>query len=47
MLGAVLRTTGVVKLESLHGPLEERFGRLAQRNFDAMKRAFEETKMKE
>jgi pyruvate ferredoxin oxidoreductase gamma subunit len=47
MLGALLRATGVVKLESLHEPLQERFGRLAERNINAMKRAFEETKVKE
>ncbi|MFC1958754.1 2-oxoacid:acceptor oxidoreductase family protein [Chloroflexota bacterium] len=47
MLGALLRATGVVKLESLGKPLEDRFGRLAERNFDAMKNAFEETRLKE
>ena len=47
MLGALLRATEVVKLESLVGPLEERFERLAERNLNAMKRAFEETVLKE
>ncbi len=47
MLGALLRARGVVKLESLGEPLRDRFGRLAERNFNAMKRAFEETKVKE
>ena len=47
MLGALLRATGVVKLESLDAPLQERFGRLGERNINAMKRAFEETKVKE
>ena len=47
MLGALLRATGVVKLESLIEPLKERFDRLAERNIDAMKRAFEETVVKE
>ena len=47
MIGALLRTTGVVKLESLFGPLRQRFGRLAERNIDAMKRAYEETSVKE
>jgi len=47
MLGALLRATGVVKLESLYKPLEDRFGRLAERNINAMKRAFEETRVKE
>jgi len=47
MLGALLRTSGVVKLESLILPLERRFGRLAERNISAMKRAFEETRVRE
>jgi len=47
MLGALLRATGVVKLESLIEPLKQRFGRLAERNINAMKKAFEETLIKE
>lgn len=47
MLGALLKVAGVAKMESLHEPLQDRFGRLADRNFDAMKRAYEETRMKE
>ena len=47
MLGAILRATGVVKLESLFEPLKERFGRLAERNISAMKRALDETIVKE
>ncbi|MFH1383174.1 MAG: pyruvate ferredoxin oxidoreductase subunit gamma [Chloroflexota bacterium] len=47
MLGALVKATGVVKLESLLEPLEERFGRMAERNSGAMKRAFRETAMKE
>ncbi|MFC2021751.1 pyruvate ferredoxin oxidoreductase subunit gamma [Chloroflexota bacterium] len=47
LLGAVLRATGVVELESLFEPLRQRFGRLAERNIDAMKKAFEETIVKE
>ncbi len=47
MLGALLRATGVVKLESLFEPLERRFGRQAERNINAMKRAFDETIIKE
>lgn len=43
MVGALLRATGVVKLESLFQPLKQRFGRLAERNINAMKRAHEET----
>jgi len=47
MLGALLRATGVVELESLFEPLRQRFGRLAERNINAMKKAFEETVVKE
>ena len=47
MVGAVVKATGVVKLESLMEPLNHRFGRLAERNADAMKRAYDETVVKE
>ncbi|MFC1957573.1 2-oxoacid:acceptor oxidoreductase family protein [Chloroflexota bacterium] len=47
MLGTLLRATGVVKLESMVKPTEQRFGRLAERNLEAMRRAFEETTVKE
>jgi len=47
MIGAVLRAAGVVKLESLIEPLNDRFGRLAERNIKAMQRAYEETLIKE
>ncbi len=47
MLGALLKATGIVKPESLFEPLRERFGRLAERNIQAMERAFNETVVKE
>jgi pyruvate ferredoxin oxidoreductase gamma subunit len=47
MLGALLKTTPVVEVESLVEPLKERFGRLAERNLDALKRALLETRIKE
>jgi len=47
MLGALLRATGVVNSDSLVGPLEDRFGRVAERNVKAMRRAMEETVVKE
>ncbi len=47
MIGALIRATGVVKLESLVEPLQHRFGRLAERNINAMKKAYEETLVKE
>jgi len=43
MIGALLKAAGVVKLESLLEPLRHRFGRLAERNINAMKKAYEET----
>jgi pyruvate ferredoxin oxidoreductase gamma subunit len=43
MVGALLKATSVVKLESLLEPLRQRFGRLAERNIEAMKRAHQET----
>jgi len=47
MIGALIRVTGVVKLESLIEPLQHRFGRLAERNINAMKKAYKETLVKE
>jgi pyruvate ferredoxin oxidoreductase gamma subunit len=47
MLGALLRMNGLVKLESLEEPLKHRFGKLAEKNLAAMKRAYEETEVKE
>ncbi len=47
MVGALVRATGIVKLESLVEPLKHRFGRLAERNINAMKRAYEETLVEE
>jgi len=47
MLGALLRSVAVVDIESLVKPLEKRFERLAERNINAMRRAYEETVVKE
>lgn len=47
MLGALVKATGIVKLESLTEPLKERFGARAQGNIDACHRAYEETEMAE
>uniref|UniRef100_A0A7C3SKS5 Pyruvate synthase n=1 Tax=Desulfobacca acetoxidans TaxID=60893 RepID=A0A7C3SKS5_9BACT len=47
MLGALIRATGVVSLDSLWHPLKERFGPLAAKNFDAMKEAYERTVVEE
>jgi len=47
VLGAVIKTTGVVKKESVHAPLEKRFGRLGERNIKAMETAYEEVVIEE
>ncbi len=47
MLGAVLKATGVLKLEALKAPLEERFGKMAGRNMSALKKAFQEVRTAE
>jgi pyruvate ferredoxin oxidoreductase gamma subunit len=47
MLGAMLRATGIVKVESLEEPLKERFGPLAVKNFNALKVAYEQTIIEE
>ncbi len=43
MLGALLKASDVVAKESLIEPLQERFGRLAERNIKAFERAYKET----
>ncbi len=45
MIGALLKMINVVSLDSLQETLEHRFGRLAQKNLAAMKRAYEEIKI--
>ena len=47
MIGALVKATDVVDLESLVDPVKERFRRLADRNINAMKRAYEDTMVKE
>jgi pyruvate ferredoxin oxidoreductase gamma subunit len=45
MVGALVKASGVVELESLVEPLQNRFGRLAERNINAMKKAYEDTEV--
>ena len=45
MLGALVKLTGAVKLESLDSPIKERFGRIAPKNQAAAKRAYEEVRI--
>jgi pyruvate ferredoxin oxidoreductase gamma subunit len=47
MAGALLKARGLVAVESMVEPIKERFGRLAEKNINAMKRAYEETTLKE
>ncbi len=47
MVGALIKATGVVKLESLLEPVRHRFGHLAERNINAMQKAYEETVIEE
>ena len=39
MLGALIKITQAVKLGSMKNPVEHRFGRIAQKNINALKRA--------
>ena len=47
MLGAIVRTASFIRLGSLDEPLKARFGKLAEKNLAAMKRAYDETSIKE
>jgi pyruvate ferredoxin oxidoreductase gamma subunit len=47
MLGAVLKATGLLPITALEEPLKERFGRIAEKNLASLKRAFDETVVKE
>ena len=47
MLGALIKTTGIIKKESAHAPLEKRFGRLGERNIQAMETAYKEVAIEE
>jgi pyruvate ferredoxin oxidoreductase gamma subunit len=41
MLGAMVRATGAIDLTSMKAPLEERFGKIASRNYAVMQAAFD------
>ena len=45
MIGAAVKATGIVKIESVKEPLKHRFGRIAQKNINAMERAYKELKI--
>ncbi|HUT51847.1 MAG TPA: pyruvate ferredoxin oxidoreductase subunit gamma [bacterium] len=46
MMGALVKATGVLKLESLEAPIKDRFGKIADINWKAVTRAFSETVVK-
>jgi len=43
MLGAVVKATGIVQMESLVEPLKHRFGRIGEKNINACRQAYEKT----
>ncbi|MBI5250158.1 MAG: 2-oxoacid:acceptor oxidoreductase family protein [Desulfomonile tiedjei] len=43
MVGALVKSTGLMEVESLKEPFKRRFGKIAARNIQAMERAFGET----
>jgi len=45
MLGAILRATNIVKIDSLEEPLKHRFGNRAAANLESCKKAYEKTSM--
>ncbi|MCX5894579.1 MAG: 2-oxoacid:acceptor oxidoreductase family protein [Proteobacteria bacterium] len=45
MIGALVKATGIVAIESLTQPLKHRFGRIAGKNIQVCQRAYEETIM--
>lgn len=47
MVGAFIKATHIISLKSISELLEKRFGRLAERNFKVVERAYEETFLEE
>jgi len=47
MIGALLKVTEIVRIDSLVAQLQERFGPRAKANIEAVKRAYDETLVKE
>jgi pyruvate ferredoxin oxidoreductase gamma subunit len=45
MLGALIKVLNKVNFDSAKGPVEHRFGRIANKNLAAMKRAYDEVKI--
>ncbi len=45
MIGALIKASNLLALDDLVEPLNRRFGRIAERNVNAMRRAYKETKI--
>jgi len=45
MLGAFIKATKLIPLNAFKQPLEHRFGKIADKNLEVMKRAYKETKV--
>lgn len=43
MLGALIKVGGVINLKSIEAPLQKRFGRIAEKNWNALKEAYSKT----
>ena len=46
MIGALLKASAVLSPQALNEPLKYRFGKLAEKNINAMNRAYKETNLK-
>lgn len=47
MLGALVKAAGTIQLKALEGPIQHRFGPIAEKNLKACTRAYEETAVAE
>ena len=47
MLGALLKSAGLIAMDALRGPIQHRFGPIAEKNMKACLRAYEETTVEE
>jgi pyruvate ferredoxin oxidoreductase gamma subunit len=47
MLGALLKSAAIITMDGLRGPMQTRFGPIAEKNMKACLRAFEETSVEE
>jgi pyruvate ferredoxin oxidoreductase gamma subunit len=46
MLGALIKASGIVDVRSMKTPLKKRFGRIAEKNLNAMDEAYKQAKLK-